>query len=1015
MACKSIQKKFMPVSQLSRGHKVARILPRRWIAVLAVLLVCGLGPSASAQEDLLSVFGTVKHEESNKKLQDVRVVVYQDGVEFDAISTDARGGYAFDLPLRHSYTFSFELAAHSNKRIEVDASGIPMDVKGTRNMDLDMSMMPLPPGFDASIFEDPYGRGEYSADQNTVIFDSNYTVRMRNKVNAELARLERMAGQAEEMREKFDDFVQKGDRAKSNREWQKAVDFYDSALDLFPEEGDVAAKREEAQRELDAANAASADEAAFQALLDDADRALSKDQLDAARDGFEAAKDMRPDAQEPRDGLRRVDEREEALANSAEADEEYNELIEDGDIYFDREQWDRAIDKFAEASALKPNESYPKNRMEEAQIRQADLAAQQADLIAKTIEYEALIDEANLLFRDDNYAEALVKYEAAGSVLPAERFWQQRAEACRERMAEADAKDAGRRNRDAEEAEREAAAALEREQRENYNRINDAADEAFRNNDYAEAIAQYNEALAIYPDERYPKQRIAEAEKRLARAQDDATADDDRVDPRDSGRSGTDAASTADDAEWDEADAAADEARAAREAAEAAARSEAEQVESAYDEAIEAADAAYELQRWVQAQRLYDDALAVKPGDRYAKSRKERAERAANSALGEDLAERDEGPSEADLERERAAMERDAQREAERQSEAARALEAQRLADQQAERDREVAKRQEQSERARRHAEKLAQQMVNAEKDEVEEYYKAALESEAEARKQEVEEKKAAQAQLLRSAQRSAAERVGRDLQAQKDLERQSRAINEAGAAEQAERRGKEEERKAAYRASADQAQAVGSEMIQQGRRDVENQRRRKRRLEERRAQDYTLNMPEVEAKKRSFRKLLTGLSRTAEDRRNESRAQVENMTRRFRRLGDGANARAQERWLEARRREKKEQQLLAQREQEARQRAYNEQQAAQANLREVGPRAPEDYKLAEDDADILQGVNEQSYDIPNGLVIERTVRTGNLVVRYRKVITKTGVYYFRGDRSITADTWRRETTLVLD
>ena len=431
MTCKSTQKKFMPVPQSNRGHKVARILPRQWFVLAALLMGFVFPSSVDAQEDLLAVFGTVKHEESNKKLQGVRVVVYQDGVEFDAISTDARGGYAFDLPLRHNYTFSFELSEHSNKRIEVDASGIPMDVKGTRNMDLDMSMMPLPPGFDASIFEDPYGRGEYSADQNTVIFDSNYTVRMRNKVNAELARLERMAGQAEEMREKFDDFVQKGDRAKSSREWQKAVDFYDSALDLFPEESDVVTKRDEAQRELDAANAANADEAAFQALLDDAERALSKDRLDEARDGFEAAKDMRPDAQEPRDGLRRVDEREEAMANSAEADEEYNELIEDGDIYFEREQWDRAIDKFAEASALKPNEAYPKNRMEEAQTRQADLAAQQADLIAKTIEYEALIDEANLLFRDDNYAEALVKYEAAGSVLPAERFWQQRAEDCR--------------------------------------------------------------------------------------------------------------------------------------------------------------------------------------------------------------------------------------------------------------------------------------------------------------------------------------------------------------------------------------------------------------------------------------------------------------------------------------------------------------------------------------------------------------------------------------------------------
>lgn len=1015
MICKSTHKKLEPFTQPNCGVKVARILHLMRLALILVLFGFGVANSASAQEDLLSVFGTVKHEQSNKKLQDVRVVVYQDGVEFDAITTDARGGYGFDLPLRHNYTFSFELSAHGNKRIEVDASGIPLGVKGARNMDLDMSMMPLPPGFDASIFEEPYGRGEYSAEQNTVIFDSNYTVRMRNKVNAELARLERMAGQAEEMREKFDDFVQKGDRAKSNREWLKAVDFYDSALDLFPEESEVEAKRDEAQRELQAANAANDDEAAFQALLEDAERALSKDRLDEAREGFEAAKATRPDAQEPRDGLRRVDEREDALADSAKADEEYNELVEDGDIYFEREQWDRAIDKFAEASALKPNETYPKNRMEEAQTRQADLAAQQADLIAKTIEYEALIDEANLLFRADNYAQALVKYEAAGSVLPAERFWQQRAEACRERMSEAEAKDAGRKNREAEEAEREAAAALEREQRDNYGRINDEADEAFRNSDYDKAIAQYNEALAIFPDERYPKQRIAEAEKRLARAQEAAEAENNLGQSEAAGEIQTDLETTADDAEWGDIDTAADEEREAREAAEAVARSEAEQVEKAYDQAIEAADEAYARQQWSQAKQLYNDALVVKPEDRYAKSRMERCERAVSSAAEGDLPQRDEGPSEADLDRERAAMERDAALESERQREAAEALEAKRLADQEAERDREKAERQEQAERDRRRAEKLTQQMNNSDKDEVEAYYKAAMESEAEARKQEVEEKKAAQEQLLRDAQRSAAERIAGELQDAKDIERQGRAIEEAGAAQQSERRRNAEQRQEAHDRNAEQAQAVGAEMIEQGAREVENQRRSKRRLESRRAQDYTLNMPEVETKKRLFRDLLKGLSRTAKDRRVESRAQVENMTRRFRRLGNGANARAQERWLEARRRGKKEQQLLAQREQEARQRAYNEQQAAKANMRDVGPKAPEDYKLAEDDADILQGVNEQSYDIPNGLVIERTVRIGNLVTRYRKVVTKTGVYYFRGDRSITAETWRRETTVVFD
>jgi hypothetical protein len=60
------------------------------------------------------------------------------------------------------------------------------------------------------------------------------------------------------------------------------------------------------------------------------------------------------------------------------------------------------------------------------------LASQAADIVERTIQYEALIDEANQLFRDDDYENALVKYEAAGQLLPAERFWQQRAEASRE-------------------------------------------------------------------------------------------------------------------------------------------------------------------------------------------------------------------------------------------------------------------------------------------------------------------------------------------------------------------------------------------------------------------------------------------------------------------------------------------------------------------------------------------------------------------------------------------------------
>lgn len=392
-------------SSLSIFQKTRRLVVAGSLFVFGLLVTM----ESTAQEDLFLVFGSVKLEDANKRLQGVDVVVYQDGEVFDQLTTNAKGDYDFELPLRHLYTFSFVLDGHSNKRIEVDASGIPESVVGNRNMDLDMSMLPLPSGFDASIFEVAYGRGEYDANKNTVVFDNNYTVRMRNKVNAEFARLERLASESERMRENFDDFVSKGDRSKSAKEWQKAVDFYESALALFPEEQDVVVKRDQAQASLDSANASNASAAEFQSLLDAGDEALSKDDLSGAREAFVQAKELQPDAQEPRDGLRRVDEREAAMKADSESDLEYQELIEDADKYFEREQYDRAIGLYAEASSLKPDDRYAQNQIDEAETRKSDLASQAADIVERTIQYEALIDEANQLFRDDDYENALVK------------------------------------------------------------------------------------------------------------------------------------------------------------------------------------------------------------------------------------------------------------------------------------------------------------------------------------------------------------------------------------------------------------------------------------------------------------------------------------------------------------------------------------------------------------------------------------------------------------------------------
>ena len=70
---------------------------------------------------------------------------------------------------------------------------------------------------------------------------------------------------------------------------------------------------------------------------------------------------------------------------------------------------------------------------------------------------------------------------------------------------------------------------------------------------------------------------------------------------------------------------------------------------------------------------------------------------------------------------------------------------------------------------------------------------------------------------------------------------------------------------------------------------------------------------------------------------------------------------------------------------------------------------------IATADIELPQGFYESSYKIQNGIVIERTIRNGDHVIHYRKVVMKTGTYYFRDGQSITSTVWHRETTVVHD
>jgi hypothetical protein len=92
---------------------------------------------------------------------------------------------------------------------------------------------------------------------------------------------------------------------------------------------------------------------------------------------------------------------------------------------------------------------------------------------------------------------------------------------------------------------------------------------------------------------------------------------------------------------------------------------------------------------------------------------------------------------------------------------------------------------------------------------------------------------------------------------------------------------------------------------------------------------------------------------------------------------------------------------------------SYNERFEARKQVykKKAGtPKSESDYLPVPGTESLKEGVTESSYRMGNKMVTERVVKVGNRVDKYKKVVSKTSIYYFCNDRSITEEAWRKAT-----
>jgi len=665
----------------------------------------------------------------------------------------------------------------------------------------------------------------------------------------------------------------------------------------------------------------------------------------------------------------------------------YKKLIEEGDAFFEQKKYTDARDRFTKAKDLK-NQAYEKEMLHKIDLALAD--GQNRGI------YNALIEDADKKFTNKDYAVSIEKYKEASKIYPTESYPKDQI-----LKAESALKDML-----AYEAER---MRIEKEYQDKL-----ALGARSQGDDKLEqAIMHYKAASELKPSEQFPKDKITELEALIIDRRAQKELDD----------------------------------------ANAAANAERERIEKEYQEIIAVADGLFTDQKLPEARERYEAALLVKPEAQYPKSKIETID-----LLIAQMAQNDANAAQA-LADSLAAV-----------AEAERLAAEQRLADllEQERLDQERKRRELEEARLAAEAKLAAKKRkwdsnvdVEAE-DQVERYYREAAEKEyankVRMSQQEVMdyvaffEQKDKDSDVLVSINR---EHVRNQFETQSELMNIGASIQNAAIADN-ERKKKDKGKEQS------DAQKRADLRIRDNKEDVEKQREvqasiqqndryRKQNIDKsqaliERTQEQTEQFESKGATQRTENAMKTQLVRdrqqsvgdTGEQRRKQKASQVEykkkeaDIQMRDEKQGadqritntqlkidqkkdeaeaftEGKEIKARENALEIERQKRDAEFAERQREGKSSNERYEaRKEAFEKNAGE--PKKEEEYKVVPGTETLKQGVTENSYKLGNKMVTERLVKIGNKVDKYKKVVSKTAIYFFRNGQSITEETWKLAT-----
>ena len=213
--------------------------------------------------------------------------------------------------------------------------------------------------------------------------------------------------------QRFDAAMSSAKTMAQNKQYEQAIQKYNEAASIKPDQ------RQAIQKLIDDLNNTiellAKQEADYKRFIQSADGYFTQSKLNEALADYENALKIKPNEEYPQNQIKEIQ-------NKLVVEQKYADVIARADKAFDSAEWIKAKSGYTEALSIKPNETYPANRLSEIKkkITESNLAALSKAMEEKS--YNAAIEEAEKAFKNDQLTTAKLKFQEAHSIKPSEEL-----------------------------------------------------------------------------------------------------------------------------------------------------------------------------------------------------------------------------------------------------------------------------------------------------------------------------------------------------------------------------------------------------------------------------------------------------------------------------------------------------------------------------------------------------------------------------------------------------------------